>query len=95
MNDWTIMSTGDEPSDNPDYDWSHIDAAIAQLAQLQARIQDLEAISPELIACISEVEQAISVALSQGLSVRAIGARTNISQHDVKQVRDTGRLYER
>lgn len=92
MNDWGIGHREDDSTATVDHDWEKIDALIAKLVELQAR--DCKP-SKALESCIAELEHAISLALSHGVSVRAIGVRTNLSQSDVARIRDTGRLYER
>jgi len=94
MNDWVIFHHEDDSNPTVEYDWARIDALIARLAELQAA-ENTPTPTGTLAEYIPELELAIASALSQGVSVRAIGFRANLSQSDVTRVRDTGRLYER
>lgn len=93
MNDWVIFHHEDDSNPTIEHDWATIDTLIARLAELQAA-ENSPRPTGTLVDCIAELEQAIASALSQGVSVRAIGVRANLSQSDVTRVRDTGRLYE-
>jgi len=94
MNDWVIFHHGNDSNTVVEYDWARIDTLIARLVQLQA-VEKNPTPTGALVGCIAELEHAISSALLHGVSVRAIGVRTNLSQSDVTRIRDTGRLYER
>lgn len=95
MNDWVIVFDSEDSHTDVEYDWARIDASSARLAELQAANKHSEILDSEFGTCIAELEHAISVALTHGVSIRAIGIRTNLSQSDVTRIRDTGRLYER
>lgn len=94
MNDWVIFHHEDDAKTSVEYDWAWIDTLIARLVELQT-VEKKSSHAEALAGCIEELEHAISSALSHGVSVRAIGVRTNLSQSDVSRIRDTGRLYER
>lgn len=94
MNDWVIFHHENDSNTAVEHDWAKIDTLIARLAQLQA-VEKNPTLTDALVGCIAELEHVISLALSHGVSVRAIGVRTNLSQSDVTRIRDTGRLYER
>lgn len=94
MNDWVIFHDENDSNTAVEYDWARIDSLIAKLVQLQAVAKNSTP-TGALVGCIAELEYAISSALSHGVSVRAIGVRTNLSQSDVTRIRDTGHLYER
>ncbi|MBM7768647.1 hypothetical protein JOE62_002060 [Glutamicibacter nicotianae] len=94
MNDWVIFHHENDSNTAVEYDWARIDALIAKLVQLHA-VEKNPTPTGALVGCIAELEHAISSALLHGVSIRAIGVRTNLSQSDVTRIRDTGRLYER
>jgi len=94
MNDWVIFHHENDSNTAVEYDWTTIDTLIARLAQLQSVEKNPTPAGP-LVGCIAELENAISLALWHGVSVRAVSVRTNLNQSDVTRIRDTGRLYER